>query len=92
MSVKLADMLAAGLPVVAEGVGQVVEYVREGRTGVVCESGAVAELVEATVGWLREAGEQGRREAARASVAERFGWGQLAGTVENIYATLSIEH
>ena len=90
--VKLADMLAAGLPVVAEGVGQVVEYVREGRTGVVCESGAVAELVEATVGWLREAGEQGRREAARASVAERFGWGQLAGTVENIYATLSIEH
>ena len=90
--VKLADMLAAGVPVVAEGVGQVTEYVRQGQTGVVCESGAVAELVEATVGWLREAGEQGRREAARASVAERFGWGQLAGTVENIYATLSIEH
>ncbi len=98
--VKLADMLAAGVPVVAEAVGQVTEYVRDGRTGVVCGSGDVAGLVEATVGLLREAGEQGsrgagergRREAARADIAERFGWGQLAGAVEDIYATFQVEH
>jgi len=55
--VKLADMLAAGVPVVAEGVGQVTEYVREGRTGVVCESGDVVGLVKGVVALLA-AGEQ----------------------------------
>ena len=94
--VKLADMLAAGVPVAAEGVGQVTEYVRDRQTGVVCASGDVAGLVAATVGLLREAGEQGsrgaeewgRREAARADMAARFGWGQLAGAVEDTYTTL----
>lgn len=93
--VKLADMLAAGVPVVAEGVGQVTEYVRDGRTGVVCASGDVAGLVGASVALLRAgeqggggAGQQERREAARADVGERFGWDRLAGRVEEVYATV----
>ncbi len=93
--VKLADMLAAGVPVVAEGVGQVTEYVREGRTGSVCASGDVAELVKATVALLA-AGEQGsggageRRgwgEAARVDVRERFGWERLAAVLEPVYGS-----
>ena len=87
--VKLADMLAAGVPVVAEGVGQVTEYVRDGRTGVVCASGDVAGLVEATAGLLRSGGQQGRREAARADMRERFSWDKLAGVVEEVYAALA---
>mgnify|MGYP003620202028 FL=1 len=90
--VKLADMLAAGVPVAAEAVGQVAEYVRDGHTGVVVKSGDVAGLVRGTVDLLAEAGGQGdrgageRREAARADVAARFGWERLAALVEAIYA------
>ncbi len=84
--VKLADMLTAGVPVAAEAVGQVAEYVRDGRTGVLVGSGDVAGLVEGAVGLLdgdREKG--GKGEAARADVAARFGWEGLAAVVENIY-------
>ena len=86
--VKLADMLAAGVPVVAEGVGQVTEYVRDGRTGAVCASGDVVGLVGASVTLLR-AGEQEQREAARADMRERFGWERLAGAVEVVYTSPS---
>jgi glycosyltransferase involved in cell wall biosynthesis len=91
--VKLADMLAAGVPVVAEAVGQVAEYVRDGRTGVVCGSGEVAGLVEGVVELLG-AGEQGsgrggeterRREAARADMRERFSWERLAQRLDATY-------
>ena len=82
--VKLADMLAAGVPVVAEGVGQVTEYVRDGRTGAVCASGDVAGLVGASVTLLR-AGEQEQREAARADMRERFGWERLARRLDVAY-------
>jgi len=81
-------MLAAGVPVVAEGVGQMTEYVRDGRTGAVCASGDVAGLVGASVTLLR-AGEQEQREAARADMRERFGWERLAGAVEVVYTSLS---
>ncbi len=84
-------MLAAGVPVVAEAVGQVTEYVRDGRTGVVCASGDVAGLMGGTVALLAGS-ERERREAAQADIAKRFGWGQLAGAVEDIYATLLIKH
>ena len=82
--VKLADMLAAGVPVVAEGVGQVTEYVRDGRTGAVCASGDVVGLVGASVTLLR-AGEQEQREAARADMRERFGWERLARRLDVAY-------
>ena len=90
--VKLADMLAAGVPVAAEAVGQVAEYVRDGRTGALVESGDVAGLIGGTTMLLTEAGGQGgrgaeeRREAARADVAARFGWERLAAVVESVYA------
>ena len=82
--VKLADMLAAGVPVVAEGVGQVTEYVRDGRTGAVCATADVAGLVGASVALLR-AGEQEQREAARADMRERFGWERLARRMDVAY-------
>ncbi len=90
--VKLADMLAVGVPVVAEAVGQVTEYVRDGQTGALRATGDVAGLVEAAVALLDEAGEQGsrgagerRREAARADVLARFSWERLASVVEKSY-------
>ncbi len=84
--VKLADMLAAGLPVVAEAVGQVAEYVRDGRTGALRQTGDVSGLAAAAVELLGDAGERERRgAAARADVGERFSWEQLSQTVEKAY-------
>jgi glycosyltransferase involved in cell wall biosynthesis len=89
--VKLADLLAAGVPVVGEAVGQVIEYVRNGRTGALCASGDVAGLVGAAVGVLREQGKGGegerrrRGDMAREDMVERFGWERLAESVENAY-------
>jgi len=84
--VKLADMLVAGVPVVAEAVGQVVEYVRDGQTGALVASGDVAGLAAAAAALLADAGERARRSAAaRADVATRFGWERLAEEVEGLY-------
>ena len=96
--VKLVDMLAAGVPVVAEAVGQVGEYVRDGRTGALCATGDVAGMVAAVVALLAEAGDVnagqeaggrgagGMRREARADVMARFGWEGLAAIVEKAYS------
>lgn len=84
--VKLADMLAMGVPVVGESVGQVAEYVRDGRTGALCATGDVAGMAAAAVDLLRDAGERRRRgAAARRDVLERFSWEGLAGVAEGVY-------
>lgn len=88
--VKLADMLAAGVPVVGEAVGQVPEYIREGRTGWVRPSGDVAGLAETTAALLRDPTERQRLGiAARADMLERFSWDVLADQVEAVYATVA---
>lgn len=84
--VKLADMLAAGVPVVAERVGQVAEYVRDGVTGALRVSGDAAGLAAAAVELWRATGARQRLgAAARADVALRFSWEKLAGDVEAVY-------
>jgi len=84
--VKLADMLVAGVPVVGEAVGQVTEYVRDGRTGALCPSGDVAGLVTAVAGLLRDP--EKRRHwgaAAREDALQRFGWEGLAERLGEVY-------
>jgi len=84
--VKLLDLLAAGVPVVAEAVGQNIEYIRHGETGwlvapgdVESFAGAVARLLEDTQ--LRER----LGTAAARDVRERFAWERLVETVERAY-------
>jgi len=87
--VKLADMLAAGVPVVAEAVGQVAEYVREGLSGTLCQTGDVEGMAAATVALLDDAGARGRGGArVGEAVWERFGWEKLADIVEAVYVRL----
>ena len=86
--VKLADMLAAGVPVVAEAVGQVTEYVRDGRTGALRRTGDVAGLAAAAAELLGDAEKRERRgAAARVDVGERFSWERLSRSVEKAYQT-----
>jgi glycosyltransferase involved in cell wall biosynthesis len=84
--VKLADMLHVGLPVVAEAVGQVPEYVVQGRTGLLRPSGDVAGLTADLVHLLQDGGEREKLAAgAKAHVAEHFSWPKLARIFERAY-------
>jgi glycosyltransferase involved in cell wall biosynthesis len=85
-AVKLGDLLAAGLPVVAEGVGQNREYIRSGETGILVEPGNGPAFADAVVRLLQDGRlrEQMGRAAAR-DVRKRFGWHKLVGTVERAY-------
>lgn len=85
-AVKLIDLLAAGVPVVADAVGQNVEYIRQAETGLLVNSGDVEAMSEAVIGLLRDPDRRQRLGAnARRDVQARFNWDQLAGSVEKIY-------
>ncbi len=86
-AVKLIDLLAAGVPVVADAVGQNVEYIRHNETGILAPSGDAGAMAGAVVELLNE-----RRRArilgaaAAKDVRERFGWDRLVESVERAYA------
>jgi glycosyltransferase involved in cell wall biosynthesis len=84
--VKLADMAYIGVPVVAEGVGQVTEYVKDGQTGVVCPVGDVAGLGAAVVWLLQNPFERESLSAgARAHIRASFTWEKTVETLEGVY-------
>ena len=84
--VKLADLIAAGVPVAAEDVGQVSEYVINGTTGLLRQSGDTAGLVDDILQLLqskRRRVEYG--QAAQSHYAANFSWDQLADRLELVY-------
>ncbi|MCI0397728.1 MAG: glycosyltransferase family 4 protein [Chloroflexi bacterium] len=84
--VKLADMLAVGLPVVGEAVGQVTEYVRHQQTGLLYASGDTAGLAKGIVDLLTDPAERQRLAAgAREHLATHFNWDRLAERVMEAY-------
>lgn len=85
-SVKLLDLLAAGVPVVAEAVGQNREYIRHGETGWLVESGDVDAFADAVVRLLEDTGLRERLgQSAARDVRERFAWERLVEIVERAY-------
>ena len=86
-SVKLIDLLAAGVPVIADAVGQNVEYIRHNETGVLVPSGDAAAMAQAVIDLWRA---PERRTALGAAAAQdmraRFDWAQLVTRVEHLYA------
>jgi glycosyltransferase involved in cell wall biosynthesis len=85
--VKLADMLQAGVPVVAEAVGQVMEYIRDGETGVLRPSGDVAGVTAVLVRLLKDSAARQRLAAVgRAHLEQVFNWTLLAEQLERIYS------
>jgi glycosyltransferase involved in cell wall biosynthesis len=85
-AVKLLELLAAGVPVVAEAVGQNREMIRHGETGWLVSSGDTASFAEAVLELLDDASLRQRLgQTAAHDVRARFGWGQLVETVEQAY-------
>jgi len=83
---KLIDLLAAGLPVVADAVGQVPEYIRHGETGWLVPPGDVAAMVEAAWQLLQDPERAWRiGENARRAIAAAHGWEHRLPTLEAAY-------
>jgi glycosyltransferase involved in cell wall biosynthesis len=90
--VKLLDLLAAGVPVVADAVGQVAESIRHGETGWLVPPGDDAAFIEALTTLLRDASLRQSLGARAASDArERFAWDTLAPVAEVAY-TYACQH
>jgi len=93
--VRLLDLMAAGVPVVAEAVGEYAELVEDGVSGLLVPSGDEAAFAAAVVRLLED--ERLRREmgqAARSRVHTAFCWERLVERVEKAYAgaALAVAH
>jgi glycosyltransferase involved in cell wall biosynthesis len=85
-AVKLIDLLAAGMPVVADAVGQNAEYIAHNETGVLVPSGNTKAMAAAALRLLRE--EPKRRvlgDAAAARMAACYAWAGLADRALSAY-------
>jgi glycosyltransferase involved in cell wall biosynthesis len=85
--VKLLELLAAGVPVVAEGVGEIREVILHGDTGWLVEPGDTARFSEAVTTLLKDPLLRERLgQAAARDVRARRSWGQLVEYVERAYS------
>jgi glycosyltransferase involved in cell wall biosynthesis len=85
-AVKLLDLLAAGVPVVAEAVGQNGEYIRHGETGWLVKAGDVEAFAEAVTRLLQNKSlRENLGQAAAQDLREKFAWKRLVKKVEQAY-------
>jgi len=84
--VKLADILSVGLPVVAENVGQVPEYVIQNKTGLLRPSGDIDGLVADLTDLLQDERRRAQLGAGgREHIQANFNWQHLADIAEAAY-------
>jgi glycosyltransferase involved in cell wall biosynthesis len=85
-SAKLVDLMAAGLAIVAEDVGQSREYIEPGRSGLLVEAGDTEALARCVVRLLRDERLRGvLGNEARRRVCEEFAWERLVERIERSY-------
>jgi glycosyltransferase involved in cell wall biosynthesis len=86
-SVKLTELLGAGIPVVAEAVGQNAEYIQHGESGLLVKPGDDPCFVGAVKKLVDDAGLRGRIAAgAKARMRDYFMWERIAGEVDSALA------
>jgi glycosyltransferase involved in cell wall biosynthesis len=89
-SVKLLELMAAGMPVVTTRVGENATFVDDGRTGVLCPPDQPARLASEIRELLDNADRAKRMgAAARRRVRDCFLWEQLATHVDEAYRLAS---
>ncbi len=85
-SVKLLELMAAGVPVVAGRVGEVAEYIEHERSGLLVAPGRPAEMARATLWLLHNESLRAQLGTAAHERAERFHWDRLVEVAEQTYA------
>lgn len=82
---KLRDLLAAGVAVVADRVGQAAEYIDDGTTGVLVRAGDVSAMTAEVVALLTDAAKRrALGDAARDEFRERWTWRRWAPVAESV--------
>jgi glycosyltransferase involved in cell wall biosynthesis len=85
-SVKLIDLMAAGVPVVADSVGQNGEYIEHGISGLLVPAGDADTFAGSVVQLLRDENLRAKlREGAQRRIFGEFDWGKLVVRVEGAY-------
>lgn len=85
-SARLVDLMAAGLAVVADDVGQSREYIEHGCSGLLVEAGDTETFAHYVVQLLRDENlRQVLGGEAQRRVYEEFAWERLVEGVENAY-------
>jgi len=85
-SVKLIDLLSVGLPVVADAVGQNLDYIRDNQSGVLIKNEDDAEFGQAIIDLLSQPTlRQTMGAVAQNHVKENFSWSKLVKIVEQAY-------
>lgn len=83
---RLVDLLCAGVPVVAEAVGQCKEYIQDGSSGLLVSSGDASAFADAVVRLLRDPELRVRMgQAARQRIAAEYQWDLLVALCEGAY-------
>ncbi len=89
---KLTELLRAGVPVVADRVGQIAEYILPELSGVLCDPGDWREMADRTVELLTDSDRRrtlGRE--GRLYLLENFSWRQFAMSLSDFYSRLNAE-
>ncbi|MBN1995717.1 MAG: glycosyltransferase family 4 protein [Anaerolineae bacterium] len=85
-SVKLISLLAAGLPVVADAVGQNCEYIEHGVSGLLVPAGDDDAFSQAVLVLLQQPETRQKvGQAAAKTIQEKFNWANLAQIAEKAY-------
>jgi glycosyltransferase involved in cell wall biosynthesis len=85
-AVKLMDLLAAGVPVVAERVGQIREYISPGENGLLVASGDTQGMTRAVIDLLNDPSRRkSLGDCAVATMTRAYDWDKLAERVDLIY-------
>jgi glycosyltransferase involved in cell wall biosynthesis len=83
---KLTELLRAGVPVVADGVGQVAEYIRPEVTGILCDPGNWEEMASRAADLLCDREQRLTIGAAGSNyLMARFHWRRLAEELLEFY-------
>ncbi|MBT1072528.1 glycosyltransferase family 4 protein [Pelotalea chapellei] len=83
---KLTELLLAGVPVVADRVGQISEYLCHGQAGMLCDPAVPESMSDAVVALLenRQAARQLGRHGQQL-ISEDFSWSRAAEGLESVY-------
>ena len=86
---KLVELMAAGLPVVANDVGQNGEYIEHGVSGLLVPPGDEAAFARSVIELLQDEGLRKRLgQEARRRILEEFAWDKLVANVERAYGMM----
>lgn len=85
-SAKLVEQLSAGVPMVADAVGQNAEYITHQESGLLTPSGDVAAMAAAVIGLLQSPAERERlARNAQQKVAQHLAWPKLVDDLLKAY-------